>query len=319
MQQRKSIHSTVFSVAILAVQVAIHPFLVRTFVPVETPLTAFIILCETGKIILGVTVYALASCRLSVSSALCGTGSIKGLVVIAAFLVVQSIAVSTAQRNLSLLLYNVISQTKLLSTAVVGSVIERKRLSSKQIVGLVLLGAGVSIMVSGGSDSTKQIDSSIMGVSLALLASALSGLTSSLSDSELRARKVNAYLFSAALSSYVVCLTVAGLMIDYMIRGSGSELFQLYAMGGFLSSSGITRFDSPAILPILSAAFGGIIVGHVTKILGSIKKGFAVSIGVLLSAIIDNSSLTWRVMVAIPLSIIGVVVFSLEAGRIKKS
>jgi len=59
------------------------------------------------------------------------------------------------------------------------------------------------------------------------------------------------------------------------------------------------------LIPIMTNAAGGIIVGQVTKLAGSVNKGFALIIGVILSGIfqflIYGIQLNWTTFIAIPL------------------
>lgn len=114
------------------------------------------------------------------------------------------------------------------------------------------------------------------GVAPILLASLISGLSGALSQKNLQAQGGgrNPYLFSmelCAASSLILC---------------GSFFFSLD--GVEISQKGFWhRWTPQTWIPIATNAIGGIIVGLVTKYAGSVRKGFALIFGILVSGIVQ--------------------------------
>ena len=61
--------------------------------------------------------------------------------------------------------------------------------------------------------------------------------------------------------------------------------------GKMMSENGfVYRWTPQTMIPILTNSFGGILVGMVTKHAGSVRKGFALIFGILLSGLLQAGS-----------------------------
>jgi UDP-sugar transporter A1/2/3 len=84
----------------------------------------------------------------------------------------------------------------------------------------------------------------------------------------------NSYLFTMEL-----CVVSLVFMLSSMLKSEDGR--QIRANGFF------HKWPPTTIIPILTNAAGGIVVGLVTKYAGSVKKGFALIFGLLLSGILQ--------------------------------
>lgn len=210
-------------------------------------------------------------------------------VIPAALYAVQNIAALKAYQNLDALTFNVLNQTKTLSAALCCYFVMGRSQSMVQVGSLLLLLTaalvmegivplpGISQNVSNSpfsSDSQWDMHHIVHGVLPILLASFLSGLAGALSQQNLQKTGGgrNAYLFSMELCVASVILLTSSLAVS----PDGQQLLEVGFWYGWTPQT---------FIPIVSNAVGGIIVGLVTKYAGSVRKGFALIFGILLSGL----------------------------------
>lgn len=117
------------------------------------------------------------------------------------------------------------------------------------------------------------------GVAPILLASFISGLAGALSQKNLQAAAGggrNPYLFSMELCAASVLVLAASLVVS----PDGQRIWKEGFWDGW-------TFET--LIPIATNSAGGIVVGLVTKYAGSVRKGFALIFGMLLSGVLQNS------------------------------
>lgn len=216
---------------------------------------------------------------------------------------VQNMAALTAYQNLDALTYNTLNQTKTLSAALCCYLVMGRKQSPLQILSLFLLLLSALVMegmvgvdqllllgnrvIPMRKASLSNIDESSSGtrwdrahftngVAPILLASFISGLAGALSQKNLQAvgGGRNAYLFSMELCA-ASCLI---LLISLLMSPDGGQI----AANGFWDGWTLSTF-----IPIVTNSAGGIVVGLVTKHAGSVRKGFALIFGILLSGVIQ--------------------------------
>ena len=114
------------------------------------------------------------------------------------------------------------------------------------------------------------------GVAPILVASFISGLAGALSQKNLQAAGGgrNPYLFSMELCAASIII----LGFSLLLSPDGQEIAAYGFWQGWTPST---------FIPILMNAAGGIIVGLVTKYAGSVRKGFALILGIFLSGVIQ--------------------------------
>ena len=176
--------------------------------------------------------------------------------------------------------FNCLNQTKLLSTAVFLYTLLRQGQSPPQLLALALL-TFAAVLLQNGSAARSSGGGSArgegfqLGVAACIAASALSGLGATLTQMLLQGGGRNAYQLTLEMSA----VTVPFLAADIWARphtGSGGS-------AGLLAG-----WSMGAALPVLVQAFGGVVVGMVTKHLGGIRKGFAIVGGLVLSGVVQS-------------------------------
>jgi UDP-sugar transporter A1/2/3 len=212
----------------------------------------------------------------------------------AALYAIQNFAALLAYQNLDALTFNVLNQTKTLSAALCCYLVMGRTQSRQQIVALFLLLLSALIMeriitldwILVLNDAKKPVEFSLEarhvthGVAPVLFASFLSGLAGAMSQKNLQNKGRNPFLFSmelCAASSLILALSLVVSPDGDMIREQG-----------FFGSD----WNVQVFIPILTNAVGGILVGLVTKYAGSVRKGFALIFGILLSGLLQSESVS---------------------------
>ena len=220
-----------------------------------------------------------------------------------------------AYQNLEALTFNVLNQTKILSAALFCFLVMGKRQSKAQVASLVLLtlstlviekilhpaafmtlikGSGPAfglgkfmegMMGEGGRRLTHGIIPIIAASGISGLAGALTQLNLQGGGSKLNIwgkkdkPKVsrlprNAYLFSMEMNVASVVLLLGSLVMS----SSGRDILRT-------PSTFFSNWTPQTFIPVVTNAIGGILVGLVTKHAGSVRKGFALIFGLLLSGL----------------------------------
>ena len=313
--------------SLLAVQFGIQPMLVSKFAPRGICKSSVVLTQEVCKGAIAYWAYKRSTTTeqrrkevgaLSIKSWLTMAG------VPAALYTVQNLAALLAYQNLEALTFNVLNQTKVLTSALCCYLIMGKKQSTVQALSLILLcmsalviekilsfqsiasalsflGTRSATAASSSSLSFDTLKSMAMGsrrfthgVIPVLLASFISGLAGALTQKNLqgvsssssssspnnkvkttRAPK-NAYLFSMELTA----ASVAVLLMSLFFTADGRRIVE----NGFFDG-----WTAKVLIPILTNSIGGILVGLVTKHAGSVRKGFALIFGLLLSGVIQAS------------------------------
>jgi len=288
-------NQAILVMSLLALQFGIQPILTKRYTP-PTVCKSTVILCQE------VVKFALAAFMLHMSgggkAALDGWSvstwiSVAGIP--AALYAIQNISSLLAYQHLDALTFNVLNQTKTLSAALCCYLVMGKSQSRQQIIALFLLLLSALVMerivtldwILVLSDSApKPVKLSLEtrhvthGVAPVLFASFLSGLAGALSQKNLQNMGRNPYLFSmelCAASSLILALSL-------LISPDGTTIREQ----GFFGSD----WNLQVFIPIVTNAIGGILVGLVTKYAGSVRKGFALIFGILLSGLLQSESVS---------------------------
>jgi len=207
---------------------------------------------------------------------------------------VQNLATLVAYQSLEPLTFNVLNQTKTLSAALCCYLVMGRMQSSVQVIALLLLffsacviekivpltttpkkttPASATPSTSTPSTATSPPNTQhARGVLAVLLASFLSGLAGALTQNNLQSTTAlitgsrNSYFFTMELSFACILLLSASLPFSADGKRVRTE--------GFFSG-----WTPRTILPVLTNAAGGIVVGLVTKHAGAVRKGFALIFG----------------------------------------
>lgn len=295
-----SAHSGLGYLGIHAVQYAAQPLLTRRFVHPMAITSSLVMVAELIKFC-GCVAMLVGEGRLRV--VLRGWDFRATLVCAglpAVTYAVQNICIQIAYQNLDGVVFNIVNQTKMIFTALFVFLVMRRGQSRMQCVALCLLFIAAAIVTlsqtrakeaeHNGHDSRDPR----LGIACIFLASSLSGLGAAISEWALQRAKRDSYLFSAelaALSFFAVAVNVA---LD--LNGDGAR-----AQAGGL----FNHWDAWTFVPNLTQGLGGIVVGLITKVSGSVRKGFAVIVGLILSSFfqrwVSGTPLPSSLTVAVPL------------------
>jgi UDP-sugar transporter A1/2/3 len=297
--------NAILYMSLLAIQFGVQPILVRRFTPMGICKSSVVL---TQELVKGVIAYAayLGSTRPEIRKEELSSLTIRTWLTVAgvpaAIYTVQNLASLLAYQNLEGLTFNVLNQTKILSAALCCYLVMGKKQTKVQSFSLVLLLMSALVIekvislksvlaVLGGSGVFGGIPSGrhfTHGVVPVLFASFCSGLAGALTQKNLQGvtksksngvmpKPKNPYLFSMELTVASVILLMASLFVS--------------KDGQQISQNGFFHLWTPVtIIPILTNSFGGILVGLVTKHAGSVRKGFALIFGILLSGLFQAGS-----------------------------
>lgn len=137
-----------------------------------------------------------------------------------------------------------------------------------QIIALLLLLVAAVVLNIGKSSVSVDVDYSTyhIGVLVVLAASLLSGISAALVQKAfLPPNPCNSMLFSAELAVYGIMFLVAREVYVSIESGSSGDLLK--------------NWDAFTLIPVLTNACGGLIVGFVSKYAGAVVKGFALIAG----------------------------------------
>lgn len=200
-----------------------------------------------------------------------------------------------AYQNLDALTFNILNQSKTLSAAICCYLVMGRKQTTQQLMALVILMfSGMIIEQVFSLDffleshsvektrvvTTEQTRRFSRGVAPLLLASFLSGLAGALCQRNLQDHGKNPYLFCmelCAASSIILSLSL-------LVTPDG----QLIREKGFWGD----EWNYQVFIPIVTNSMGGVLVGLVTKYAGSVRKGFALIFGILISGLLQSESVS---------------------------
>jgi len=311
--------------SLLALQFGIQPIIVRKFTPQTIVRSSVVLVQELVKFGIAGTIYFSGTKKETREKDFEGWSvktwiALAGL---PAFLyTIQNVAALMAYQNLEALTFNVLNQTKILSAALSCYFVMGKRQSKMQVISLCVLilstlvieqilhpAAFVSLMAMNGGNALKGISGAFSslrsiagagrrvthGIIPVLVASLISGMAGALTQKNLQGSQGgasvwgkkrptnsnrpasrpprNAYLFSMEMNVASIILLLASLVLS----SDGRNILS--------SRSFFSNWTPETFIPVITNSIGGILVGLVTKHAGSVRKGFALIFGLLLSAI----------------------------------
>eukprot|EP00547_Thalassionema_nitzschioides_P017180 CAMPEP_0194239000 /NCGR_PEP_ID=MMETSP0158-20130606/5603_1 /TAXON_ID=33649 /ORGANISM="Thalassionema nitzschioides, Strain L26-B" /LENGTH=344 /DNA_ID=CAMNT_0038973387 /DNA_START=251 /DNA_END=1281 /DNA_ORIENTATION=- len=309
---------------LLAIQFATQPILTKRFTPPNINRNKVVIGQEVFKFVLAWGMLKLTGSYASAVAGWTVPSWIVVAIVPALFYSLQGILKLVAYQHLDGFTFNVLNQTKTLASALCCFLVMGQRQSPLQIAALVLLFASACIMEgvmpfkiptflkrtnknnniidsvvvddddnnntkakAVASSSSMQQKERTKGVVAVLVASFVSGLAGALSQKSLQGHGGrNSYLFTMELS---VASSLFLVLNNFFFPKKKEK--QLSTSNEKEEKS--SAFSWKIIIPMLTNAIGGILVGLVTKKVGAVKKGFALIFGLWLSGILqglDSSS-----------------------------
>ena len=196
----------------------------------------------------------------------------------AAVYAAQNVLLQRGARALDGVTFNCLNQTKLASAAAflwLGGA----RQSRAQCLALVgTLAAAVNLFggetAAGGGGGAASAAARAAGATSVLVASALSGLSGAMCQFALQGSEKLPAMMTLEMAITGVPMV---LLAERVAAGDEFRLSAVYE-----------SWTAWALVPVLSSAIGGILVGEITKRLGSIAKGFAVTCGLVLTGVFQS-------------------------------
>lgn len=284
--------------AIHAVQFGAQPILSKAYIEAGTPTTSLVLGAEVAKVVGcfcmlhndGVLREVLRTWSLRDALLLAGIPSLTYLA--------QNLCIQVAYQNVDGVVFNILNQSKMPFTALFSYLIMGRRQSRIQCLALFAVTVAGFLIASNapinGDGHRNGYSNQTLGVTCVLVASALSGLGSGLTEWILSGRKRNSYLFSAEMAIFGSITILWSLIFNVSSDAAVWREEGLFA-----------RWTWHTLIPVLTQGLGGIVVGLITKVAGGVKKGFAVICGLIFTCLMKffvyGQPLTLPVCLAVPL------------------
>lgn len=263
---------------LLALQFGLQPLLQKSCVDTKlVTKTSLVMVTESIKITMCLTLIYTSGSATAIYRTWKLKESLRVACLPAACYALQNYLSQLAFTHLDSVTFVVLNQTKTLSAAVCLYFIMGRRQSFQQLIALAMLLAAALLLnakVSGESGESHK-DKSVswqLGVLPVLTASFLSGFSAVVTQKTLQNGNRNSYLLSCELA----VIGIGFMLVSTLMTHDGQKILS----HGFWSGWTWRTF-----LPVLSQSAGGIVVGQVTKHAGSVKKGFALIGGILVTAL----------------------------------
>jgi len=228
----------------------------------------------------------------SVFSDLFSTESVK-LVVPALLYVIQNNLLFVALGNLSVPIYQVTNQGKLLTTALFSRILLGREITYKQYFSLFVLAAGVAIVhlssteqkIPQGATEEQSQQNHLLGLAAVFFSCCTSGFAGVYFEMVLKSSpKISVYIRNCQLGVWSVLLGVVPILVW--------DLEVIQQQGWF------TGYNAVVVGVIMCQAGTGLIVGLVMKYADTILKGFATSVAVVIATIMSififDTTLDWQ-------------------------
>eukprot|EP01038_Epipyxis_sp_PR26KG_P015373 gene15373-20724_t len=270
---------------LLAFQFGLQPMISNRFIARGVSKSSVVIATELGKIIIAIVTIFIenqtSKTKTDVFKHWSISDSLKVAALPATLYAIQNLCVQYGYVLLDSMTFNLLNQTKTLSAAFWLWILMNKKQSFVQMIALFLLLAAAVVLNLGPSSSTsvKTMTNVISGISnyhlgliMVAIASMISGFAAALTQRALvdNSKKRHPYFFSAELAVYGIIF----LLINNHFNSDIAE------GGNILSNWNLLTF-----IPVITNAWGGLIVGLVTKYAGGVVKGFALIAGIIITGL----------------------------------
>ncbi|XP_010519554.1 PREDICTED: CMP-sialic acid transporter 5 [Tarenaya hassleriana] len=264
---------------LLTLQYGAQPLISKRFIRRDVIVTSSVLTCEVAKVICALILMTRDGSlkRLSKEWTLMGSLTASGLP--AAIYALQNSLLQISYRNLDSLTFSILNQTKIFFTAFFTYIILRQKQSIQQMGALCLL-IMAAVLLSVGEGSKKGSSGGnpdqvlFYGIVPVLVASVLSGLASSLCQWASQVKKHSSYLMTVEMSIVgSLCLLAS------TFKSPDGEAIK--ELGFFHGWTPLT------LIPVISNALGGILVGLVTSHAGGVRKGFVIVSALLVTALLQ--------------------------------
>ncbi|KAG2711894.1 hypothetical protein I3843_04G091800 [Carya illinoinensis] len=300
--------------ALLTLQYGAQPLISKRFIGKEVIVTSSVLMCEIAKVICALIVMAKDGGLEKVYNEWTLVGALTASGLPAAIYALQNSLLQISYKNLDSLTFSILNQTKIIFTALFTYLILRQKQSIQQIGALFLLiVAAVLLSIGEGSRKGSRSGSSdqilFYGIIPVLVASLLSGLASALCQWASQVKKHSSYLMTVEMS-FVGSLCL-------LISTSKSPDGDAIRRHGFLYG-----WTPLTLIPVLSNAFGGILVGLVTSHAGGVRKGFVIVSALVATALLqfvfEGKPPSFFCLVALPLVLCSISIYQKYPYQVKK-
>ncbi|RLN88702.1 hypothetical protein BBJ28_00018084 [Nothophytophthora sp. Chile5] len=276
---------------LLAVQFGLQPMLYKEFAANVKHSSVLVIACEVCKLLLALLTLLSSGALARVVKTWSLQESLSASGLPACTYAVQNVLIQVAYQHLPSIVFNLINQTKLLSSALFVYLLMGTRFSLAQCFAmLLLLSAAVllSLAKNGGADGDDAAPaiSVELGLVPVLLASLLSGLGSGLTQRSMQQHKRDAALVTMELSVYGSLFLMLPAIWSAIAKTPVSESPAVNALGSL--DKVFEGCDRYTLIPVVSNAMGGLLVGTVTKHVGGVLKSFALICGIAFTAFVES-------------------------------
>ncbi|BBN08049.1 hypothetical protein MPTK1_4g08410 [Marchantia polymorpha subsp. ruderalis] len=289
--------------ALLTLQYGVQPLLTQHFSGKQVIMTSVVLTCELVKVFVAVVALIWEGSFSKMKQEWSFMDAMRGSALPAIIYAVQNSLVQVSYRNLDSLTATMLNQTKLAFTAFFMFLILGQRQSRQQIGALMLLLVAATLLSlsqkSSKSNAVVYEHSFILGVIPVLVASVLSGLASTLCQWAVQVKRRSSYLMTVEMSGI-------GSLCLFISLSQSPDGDAIRKKGFFFGWTPLT------MLPVVTNALGGILVGLVTMYAGGVKKGFvivsALLVTALLQVIVDGVMPSWLVFAALPLVVTSTII-----------
>ncbi|XP_017700448.2 UDP-N-acetylglucosamine transporter ROCK1 [Phoenix dactylifera] len=291
--------------ALLTLQYGAQPLLSKRFVGQDVIVTTLVLSCEVAKVICALILLAKEGRLKSLYNQWTLVGSLTASGLPAAIYALQNSLLQISYKNLDSLTFSILNQTKLFFTAVFTYLILGHKQSVKQVGALAMLIIAAVLLSVGessgrGSSGTGTDQVLFHGIIPVMVASVLSGFASSLCQWASQVKKHTSYLMTIEMSVVgSLCLLAS------TYKSPDGEAIRKY---GFFHG-----WTAWTLLPTISNAVGGILVGLVTAHAGGVRKGFVIVSALLVTAmlqfIFDGKPPSLYCLAALPLVISSIFIY----------
>lgn len=305
-EQRDQISSRVWIyLLLLTLQYGAQPLFSKRFVGKEVIVTSAVLACEVVKVLCALILLAKEGSLKKLFNQWSLISSLTASGLPAAIYALQNSLLQISYRNLDSLTFSILNQTKLFFTAIFTYLILGKKQSVQQVGALTLL-IIAAILLSVGEGSSKGSGGKntdlvlFYGIVPVMVASVLSGLASSLCQWASQVKRHTSYLMT----------------IEMSVVGSLCLLASLYKSpdGVAIKKHGFFYGWTPwTLIPVISNAVGGILVGLVTAHAGGVRKGFVIVSALLVTALLqfifDSKPPSLYCLAALPLVMCSIFIY----------
>ncbi|KAG3147296.1 hypothetical protein PI126_g12932 [Phytophthora idaei] len=278
------------AMVLLAMQFGLQPILYKEFAGEVKNRSVLVIACEGCKLLLSLLTLLSSGALGRVVKTWNLHDSLMASSLPACTYAVQNVLIQIAYQHLPSIVFNLINQTKLLSAALFLYFLMGTRFSLQQCFAMMLLlSAAVlfSLAKDGGSDDAAAPSISVeLGLVPVLLASLLSGLGSALTQRSMQQHKRDAALVTVELSVYGSLFLMMPAIWSTIVKTPVSESPAANALANL--DKVFEGCDYYTLIPVVSNALGGLLVGTVTKYVGGVLKSFALICGIAFTAFVES-------------------------------